>query len=1135
VKKRRVHTHWIDGRLVDARPAPDSPWARVVAVLVLLLIFDLALGMIPAEAEREAAERGPATAAELRRTLAEAASSEGRPLLLVGDSVLAGDVLTSHRQHDWREHRVVEYMRRESGPHSEAELHQIALDGLLPVDALHILAELDRIDPAGRVELVLEINLRYFSAQYAEQRDCTRPAICELAVAALDEGGHPLLRAWQGIAEAAAGTRDWLHARVPVHRRRPRLDTAGSLDEVVGLAVRRKADKTQARSEPEADAAEAEARARMREHYRSAALRAQNEQLQAVGEILDRLAALGRPATLFLTPLEDGFAANAMSSDTLGRRYSALAGMVNDRGDPNIVLVDLDHPLFVDAHFIDHVHLWPEGAKLLAINLLHELGLPLRVRPREETIVHPEGFDRSLVHHLAPPGYNEGGAWLAEFREPEGVAVDEAGSRIVIADTQNHVLRELRNNLQFVETIAGRPAKAGAVDGRARVDARLHEPRDPALLGEAVWFIDGPDRERVRVLEDDWVRSASWAGPSCASYRAMRAVEQADGGAIWLLCDDSRLLRLDPALAEARLMSEVALAPLQVFDVGGGRVFFADVEGRLWQRAIVDDDGDGPTPPELGDWELIFRNSGEELLPHGYRVFYPYHYDDLRLAKVLDLRWVERYGGLLIADEFPAHTDRERLAREWTERVHLRYFDLEAERVLPWIKALPHGDAHVMWNHDTQQLTSYWHLGSMALAQDDASLIWVERSRSRVLRVADGLLGVAKTGNHHTKAVTVPILMTIAGVSRKVEAQMRPDRYLDRRWEPIPRKGPYVALLLGSSLSSMSDRFSNYSLGRRLELELQRELGYRDGLRLDLFQVSWAAASFGDNVNNFGNWMATSVPPDVVFIEAHDFGSGYLRDTKTPAEISRAFAKLQRYAERYDTLVVFYDLSSIEANRREAMRSTDKDVRDLLATAARLGFVVLDPGDRLLPELLMHSPWGNQPFGDNQHHGSTWAVDITAATLAAMVAPRLREHFADRVPARLRERPPAEFDAREGTPDPLRPALDEVEIDLTKLPEVPAAYVQTNYVNRELRVYVDLAGFGDQLESRSLNLLAVAVILDVLQDDVYADLAERIRLELVEFASYDEYGNGVVASAEPVWQRQFDREQLRNFLRKHAP
>src|SRR5690606_18578087 len=125
--------------------------------------------------------------------------------------------------------------------------------------------------------------------------------------------------------------------------------------------------------------------------------------------------------------------------------------------------------------------------------------------------------------------------------------------------------------------------------------------------------------------------------------------------------------------------------------------------------------------PRLGEWETIFANLGAELLPHGRRIGYPYRYDQLRLAKVVDLRFVERYGGLLVADEFPVDTENFRAP---TERVHLRYFDLETEQIFPWTKPVPHGEAHALYNERADLAVSAWHLGAMAIAQDDASLVW---------------------------------------------------------------------------------------------------------------------------------------------------------------------------------------------------------------------------------------------------------------------------------------------------------------------------------------------------------------------------------------------------------------------------
>ena len=1135
--RRQTPTHWVDGRLRDDEPTPVAPWQQIVSVLALLWLFDFALGLRAREGSGH--EAGPQGVAQLRAPLLAARDAAGageRAIVLIGDSVLAGDVLAKARPDDWDRQRVVDHMRRGLARDSETRIEQVALDGLLPIDALHLVAELDHVDPAGEVELVVELDLRYFSAQYADQRECTRPELCELGQASLD-GGTPAL-AWRGLVDAATRARDGLLERTPVHRRRAHADVR-PLDQIPGLAVDR-----EPATDPEPSAGEddddSEARARVREHYRSAKIDAdrpeRHAQLAALVALLDRAAARDRKLTLFLTPIEDTFAGRSFEPGELGRRYAALARIVNDYADPELSLLDLDHPLFVDAHFIDHVHLGVDGSRLLALNLVHELGLPLAERPREVEMVHPEGHDRTLVHRI-DVGYAEGGAWAAMFDRAEGVAVSPDGSRIVVADTHNQVLRELRGNMQFVETLAGRPDRAARVDGPAR-EARLDRPRQPELLGDAVWWIDGKRRDALRTLERGYVHTPTLRGTPCAAYRSIRARPASEDrpAAIWALCGDSRLIHVDVEAGEARQVSDLSELPeladgkLVAFDLSPDTVYFADADGRLWQRPFVYADG----RPRLGAWDKLFANTATELLPDSFHGGYPYAYDELRLAKVVELRYVERYGGLLVADEFPLNNNNKRIREELTERVHLRYFDLDAERILPWIKPTPHGEAHALSNRVGKQVVSYYHLGSMALAQDDASLVWVERRRSRLFRIADGLLGVAKTGNHQSTGVTIPMIQTLAGVSATVEAQLRPDRFLAARHEPIPREGPYVALLIGSSLSSMSDRLSNYSLGRRLELELQRELGYRDLIRLDLFQLSRGAASFGQNVESFATWMASSVPPDVVFIEAHDLGGGkhYMRTTQTRAEVVAKFTELRQLADRYDTLVVFYDLSSLEANRRDGMRSTDRETRALLDEAEALGFVVLDPGDRLLRELLTHSPWANQPFAQNQHHGAPWAIDLTARALASMVYPRLHEFFRDRVPARERERPADAFGASAAA-QPVGPALATVELDVDRLPSIDPAYVQTRFANGRLQVFVDLAGFADA-GGADLDELALAVIVRVLREDVYADFAELLSIQLVEFGNYDEYGDGVVESAETKWQAKFDRKALEKYLRDHA-
>jgi hypothetical protein len=525
---------------------------------------------------------------------------------------------------------------------------------------------------------------------------------------------------------------------------------------------------------------------------------------------------------------------------------------------------------------------------------------------------------------------------------------------------------------------------------------------------------------------------------------------------------------------------------------------------------------------------MVFANRGDEELPHGRGMGYPYHYDDLRLTKIVDLIYVDRYDGLLVADELEATRGSVDLREGWSERVQLRYLDLDARRILPWIKALPHAEANQMQNDSLGQIASYWHRGSMAMAQDSASLFWVEHDRSRVFQIADGMFEVAKSGNHHTPSVTVPILMPISGVAFKVAKEFRPDRFLDRRLDPFERRGPFVAVLIGSSLSSMSDRYTNYSFGRRLELELQQELGYRHGIRLDLMQFSKGAASFRRNLEVLTNSLDSSVPPDVVFIEAHDFANAYLKDLETSAEVNQLFGRLQELKDRYDTLVIFYDLSFAEGSRRESMRATNKDTRAVLRKARRLGYAVLEPGDWLFSRLLRDSPWGNQPFADNHHHPSPWAVREMSETFAFMALPYLVKHFEARQPARTREKLPSAFREESNKP-PLRLGITGLEMGKEEGVRIGDGYVQTRYANEKLSVFVDLSGFEDRAPDQ-LDAIARAVLWDVLGEDVFADVARELRLELVEFSNYDEYGEGVVDSATTRWEQAFDHRSLREFF-----
>jgi RHS repeat-associated protein len=103
----------------------------------------------------------------------------------------------------------------------------------------------------------------------------------------------------------------------------------------------------------------------------------------------------------------------------------------------------------------------------------------------------------STVAGTGHGGFLDGPATIAEFKEPSGVAIDEAGN-VVVADTKNHSLRMISTGLApvVVTTIAG-TRKEDFVDGTPAA-ARFKEPSDVVVQGAA--FIADSKNDAVRVL-----------------------------------------------------------------------------------------------------------------------------------------------------------------------------------------------------------------------------------------------------------------------------------------------------------------------------------------------------------------------------------------------------------------------------------------------------------------------------------------------------------------------------------------------------------------------------------------------------------------------------------------------------------
>ena len=1096
-------TVWSKTHIIDEFHRPRRPFLFVAAVLAFVLVLDAFLTAALNDRE-ERAEFDIRDSHDVRRMLRYMADRPEPTWLLVGDSVLAGDVMAG-KVDDWQEHRVIDYMRREKGAVAADRFYQIALNGLLPVDLLRIVTELDRIDPAGRIALCVELTVRDFSMQYAGLDTCTRAWLNDVGIPVVRDGRLDVL-AWIRLEAQACG--EWIGDHAPVFRHRKRIPWSIETGPDVGFA------KTIA-SVTEGPG-ELEGMARIQSHYQDLDLSDANRQGAALRACVARFRVRNRHAVFFTTPMNDQFVERVISPERHGAAVAAFARVL-DAADGDVRLVHLDAPLFVPALFLDHCHLFPEGNRLLAVNLLHALNVPLDTVPPSADMAYTEGGDATLVWS-ASTGCVDGAPWQARLDAVQGMAVDD-GRRLIIADTNNHCIRALDIDLSTVRTIAGTPGQAGDVDGPAH-DASFTHPRALCLLGNAAFVVDG-DGARLRRIEGANVVTETVAeGPMWSRITCLRAWRSK----LYLADNGFSILEYDPNSHVARqVVQRFRKDSIRVFDMApDGRLFVVDDANRIWQdrpfdeAAETDDEG-----------RLLFTNLGEFATPSGEEVF-PMPFDKFKLLDVKDLQYVERYDGLLVQDNHPP----ERVSPQGpTETIHLRFFRVEDRMVYPWLKPYTCGSAYVTYNASAKSYVSPFRRGCMALDEDTGALFYAEGDRSRLFVMNDGLWGAAKISNLGTRGV--PGTTNEADplgpfIGEYTLANLRPDRFLDRRFEPLPRKGPYTVMMLGSSLTGTSDTAWQYSLGRAVERHLQDQFGYCDGIRLELLCRVRGGVLFDELTEIIEQYVANDARLDALLIEIPTLF--HVKEEDFPGYLDR----IRAAAERYDTKVILFDDGALRNRRREGPLATSAYTMSLLAVARAVGFDVIEPTDELVRESMDVAPWGCPPYSTSHHHASPWAIDTSAALFADRAYPILRAHFADRVPAHRRAEAPVV-----NPPDPaslLRAAFESIGGDWSArgLPRISPAAVLQKSDGPNLALYVDLGKLEldtKTLAQRQLDAISVALLYQRLVQDLAGARVAHVHIILATFANYDEYGRGVLTSAKSVFDREFDRNGLETYLR----
>jgi DNA-binding beta-propeller fold protein YncE len=94
----------------------------------------------------------------------------------------------------------------------------------------------------------------------------------------------------------------------------------------------------------------------------------------------------------------------------------------------------------------------------------------------------------SMVVGEGVAGFRDGAATEARFNHPQGMAVAAGGSRLQVADTANHSIREIDLETGVVTTVAGTGEQGRPRSGGPALTTPLSSPWDIVWHGELLWI-----------------------------------------------------------------------------------------------------------------------------------------------------------------------------------------------------------------------------------------------------------------------------------------------------------------------------------------------------------------------------------------------------------------------------------------------------------------------------------------------------------------------------------------------------------------------------------------------------------------------------------------------------------------------
>src|SRR5580658_3872243 len=135
--------------------------------------------------------------------------------------------------------------------------------------------------------------------------------------------------------------------------------------------------------------------------------------------------------------------------------------------------------------------------------------------------ITPMDYYNSLVAGADVPGFKDGAFYQARFNHPAGLAFDDAGERLFVADRDNHRIRVIfLHEDNRVETLAG-TGQAGSADGPL-TQASFNQPSLLAWVpgGYLVVYDSGTQRLREIDLKARTVSTLACDSPDCKTTKA---------------------------------------------------------------------------------------------------------------------------------------------------------------------------------------------------------------------------------------------------------------------------------------------------------------------------------------------------------------------------------------------------------------------------------------------------------------------------------------------------------------------------------------------------------------------------------------------------------------------------------------